>query len=169
MHLTVYSNHVKYAYHSECTLSNCQKVKKLFPQNRHKILRLSCCRGTRTHNHIVRKGTLNHLAQLAKWFCCLVGTYLYFAFGCMFLSCHVHISEWLHTLYFPDSKKHFVQNRRKISILINCNGTQTNNDLVSKQTLNHLVKLAKIFTYIASTFMYGRFDCTYHVPYEFQS
>ena len=26
-----------------------------------------------------------------------VSTYLYRAFDCMFLSCHVHVSEWIHT------------------------------------------------------------------------
>ena len=28
---------------------------------------LSDCNGTRTHNHLIRKRTLNHLAKLAKW------------------------------------------------------------------------------------------------------
>ena len=29
---------------------------------------------------------------------CVVSTYLYGAFGCMFLLCHVHVSEWVRTL-----------------------------------------------------------------------
>ena len=37
---------------------------------------LSDCNGTRTHNHLVRKRTLNHLAKLAKWVRCVVSTYL---------------------------------------------------------------------------------------------
>ena len=43
---------------------------------------------TRTHNHLVLKRTLNHLAKLAKWSSCVLSTYLYGAFDCMFLSCH---------------------------------------------------------------------------------
>ena len=33
-----------------------------------------------THKHLVRKQTLNHLAKFAKWFCCVVSTYLCDAF-----------------------------------------------------------------------------------------
>ena len=56
------------------------------------------CNGIRTHNHLFRKRTLNHLAKLAKWLSYVVSTYLYGAFDCMLLSCHVRISEWIHTL-----------------------------------------------------------------------
>ena len=62
------------------------------------FLFLSDCNGARTHNHLVLKQTLNHLAKLAKWLSCIVSTYLYGAFDCMFLSCHVCVSEWIHTL-----------------------------------------------------------------------
>ena len=61
---------------------------------------LSDSNGIRTHNHLVRKRTLNHLAKLAKWFTCFVSTYLYGTFDCMLLSCHIRVSEWIHTLYF---------------------------------------------------------------------
>ena len=59
---------------------------------------ISDCNWTRTHNHLVHKRTLNHLAKLAKWLSCVVSTYLYGAFDCMFLSCHVRVLEWIHTL-----------------------------------------------------------------------
>ena len=49
--------------------------------------------GIRTHNRLVRKRTLNHLAKLAKRLSCVVSTYLYGAFDCMLLSCHVRDSE----------------------------------------------------------------------------
>ena len=49
----------------------------------------------RTHNHLVRKRTLNHLAKLAKWLGCVVSTYLYSAFDCMLLIYHVRVSEWI--------------------------------------------------------------------------
>ena len=30
-----------------------------------------------------------------------MSTYLYGGFDCMFLSCHVGLSEWIHTLWLP--------------------------------------------------------------------
>ena len=55
------------------------------------------CNWTRTQNHLVHKRTLNHLAKLTKWLSCVLSIYLYGAFDCMFLSCHVRFSEWFHT------------------------------------------------------------------------
>ena len=52
------------------------------------------CNVIRTHNHLVRKRTFNHLDKLAKWLSCVVSTYRYGAFDCMLLSCHVRVSEW---------------------------------------------------------------------------
>ena len=43
---------------------------------------LSDCNWTRTHNHLVLKRTLNHLAKLAKWLSCVGSTYLHGAFDC---------------------------------------------------------------------------------------
>ena len=45
----------------------------------------------RTHNHLVCKQTPNHLAKLAQWLSRVVSAYLYSAFDCMLLSCHVQI------------------------------------------------------------------------------
>ena len=59
---------------------------------------LSDCNWIWIHNHLVHKGTLNNLAKPAKWPSCVVSTYLYSAFGCMFLSSHVLVSQWIHTL-----------------------------------------------------------------------
>ena len=56
------------------------------------------CSRIQTHNHLVRKQTLDHLAKLAKWLSCVVSTYLYSETDCMLLSCHVWVSEWIHTL-----------------------------------------------------------------------
>ena len=50
-------------------LPECQGT----PQNRCNIWSLSDCNGTPTHNHLVRKRTIDHLATLAKWLielCC---------------------------------------------------------------------------------------------------
>ena len=99
IHLTVCYYHVTCAFRSESTLYICRKVKELLARNRRDIWRLSDCNGTRTHNYLVPKRTLNHLAKVIKWLSYVVSTYLYGAFHCKLLSCHVRISEWIHTLY----------------------------------------------------------------------
>ena len=73
-------------------------------QNLVKDLRwgLSDCNGTRTHNLVVRKLAHSHLSKLARWLSCVVSTYLYRTFDCMFLSRHVCVSEWIHSLELPD-------------------------------------------------------------------
>ena len=63
-----------------------------------KSFEFSDCNGTRTRNHKFRKRTLNPLAKLVKWLSSVMSTYLYGAFGCMLLSCHVRLSDWIHTL-----------------------------------------------------------------------
>ena len=102
VHLTVCSYHVTYALQIESTLYICLNTKELDSLSRHDIWSLSDCNGTQTHNHLVRKQTLNHLSKLTKWLSWVVSTYLYSAFDCMFLSCHVHVSGWIHTLYLPE-------------------------------------------------------------------
>ena len=57
------------------------------------------CNGIRTYNHLVRKWTLNHLANMAKWLSCVVRIYLYGAFDCMLLPCHLRVSQSESTLY----------------------------------------------------------------------
>ena len=48
----------------------------------------------RNHNDLVCKWTLDHLANVAlKWLSCVVSTYLYGAFDCMLLSCHIRDSN----------------------------------------------------------------------------
>ena len=101
VHLTVSSCYVTYAFHSEYTLQ-VANVKELLAQNRLEIWSLSDCNWTRTHYHLVRKRTLNHLAKLVKWLSCVLSTYLYGAFDCMFLSCHVCVSGRFHTLQLPE-------------------------------------------------------------------
>ena len=66
-HLVVCSYHVSYAFQSESKLYSSLNVKKLLARNRREIWSLSHCNWTRTHNHLVRKGTLNHLAKLASF------------------------------------------------------------------------------------------------------
>ena len=65
--LTVHFFHVTYAFQSESTLYSCLNVKELLAQNRRNISSFRDCNRTRTHNHLVRKQTLNHLAKLPIW------------------------------------------------------------------------------------------------------
>ena len=99
---TVCSLHVTYAFQIESTFYSCMDVKELLGRSRSDIWSLSARNGTGTHNYLVCKRTLNYLAKLAKWLSCFVGTCLYGAFDCVFLSCHVRLSEWIHTLWWPE-------------------------------------------------------------------
>ena len=68
-------------------------------RNRRNIWTLIGSNGSWSRNHLVFKRALNHLLKLAKWLSCVVSTYLYLAFNCMFLLSHVRPSEWMHTLH----------------------------------------------------------------------
>ena len=98
VHLTLCSCDVTYALQSEFTLYSCLNVKKILGGSRREIWSLSDCSWTRIQNHLVRKRTLNYFVKLVKWLSCVLSTYLYGAFDCMFLSCHVHVWEWIHTI-----------------------------------------------------------------------
>ena len=59
-----------YEFQSESTLYSCLNVKELLAQNKCDIWSLSDSNGIRTHNYLVCKTALNHLAKLAslaKW------------------------------------------------------------------------------------------------------
>ena len=105
VHLTTCFCHVKYAFQSESTLYVCLNVKEILARNRRDNWSLSDCNGTQIHNHLVRKQRLNHLANLAWWLRCVVITYLYSTFDCIFLSCYVWISEWIHTLHLLECQR----------------------------------------------------------------
>ena len=70
--------------------SSCLNTKELLAWNRHGIWSSSDSNWIQAHNHLVCKQILNHLAKLAKWLSCFVGTYLYSVFDSM-LSCLVHV------------------------------------------------------------------------------
>ena len=95
---TVCSSHVRYGVQNESTLYNSLNVKQLLPRSRRKIYRWSDCNWTRTKNHLVLKRKLKHVAKLTKGLSCVLSTYLYGAFDCIFLSCHVRSSEWINTV-----------------------------------------------------------------------
>ena len=84
-----------------------------------------------------------------------------FTFACssnrtVFLKNGIHILELFLTVVF-----FLPQSRRKIWSLSDCNWTRTHYQLVHKQTLNLLAKLAKWLSYVVSTYLYTAFDCMF--------
>ena len=94
-------SHTCFRVNLHSIFSWCQE---LLPRNRRDMWNWSYCNGARTHNHLVHKGTLNHLAKLTKSFSWIVSPYLYGAFDSMFLSYHLRVSEWIYTLYLTESE-----------------------------------------------------------------
>ena len=76
---------------------------------------------------------------------------------CTVCSCHVtYMFQSESTLYsYLNVKEHLARSRREIWRLSDCNWTRTQNHLVRKRTLNHLVKLAKWLSCVLSTYLYG--------------
>ena len=66
VHLIVSYYHVTYEFQSDSILYNFLNVKELLARNRRYTWSLSESNGIRTHNHLVLKQTLNHLAKMAK-------------------------------------------------------------------------------------------------------
>ena len=159
VHLTVCCDHVTYAFQSEFTLYSCMNIKELLAPNRRDISSLGDSNGTWTHNRSVRKWVVNNLAKLVNWLSCVVSICVYGAFDCMLLSCQYafHCEFALYSCL--NVKELLAGKRRHIWSLSDCNGSWTHNRLVHKQTLKHLVKLAKWLTCVVSTYLYGGFDC----------
>ena len=65
--------------HLELNLDSCQDISE-------RQIGFSDCNWSRIYNHLVHKGTLDHLAKPAKWLSCVVSTYLYGAFDSIFSS-----------------------------------------------------------------------------------
>ena len=57
----------------------------------------------------------------------------YLRIVCMFLSCHVRVAEWIHTLYLPECQR-TPWSRREIWTLSDFNWTWTHNHLVRKHS-----------------------------------
>ena len=82
--MTVCYCRVIYTFQSESTLYNCLNARELLAWNRCDIWSLSDSKGIWTHNHLVHKRTLNHLAKLVIW---LNGwVFVYELSGCRFES-----------------------------------------------------------------------------------
>ena len=81
-----------YAFHSQSGLYSCLNVKELVVQSRREIWSLSYWNWLRKDNNLVHKRSLNHWSNGTNWLSCVLRIYLYFAFDCIFLSCHVCVS-----------------------------------------------------------------------------
>ena len=98
IHLPVCYHHLTYVFQRESTLFSCLNVKEPLIRKRLDIWHLPDSNRIWTHNHLVCKPTLNHLAKPTKWSGCVVSPYLHDALDCMLLSCHVGVSDWIYTL-----------------------------------------------------------------------
>ena len=160
MHLTLCYCPVTYAFQSKSTLYTCMNATKLLPRCRREIWNLSDCNWTRTHNHFFPKRTLNHLAKLAKWLNGVMSTYLYVDLTVCFF--HVTYTFQSESILYSclNVKELLLRSKREIWSLSDCNWTRTQNHLILKRTLNHLVELAKWLNCVLSTYLYCAFDCT---------
>ena len=86
-------SYVTYTFQSESKLYSCLNVKELPARNRRKMWSLSDCNRTRTHNHLVCKRTLNHLAKLV--FNHLAKVFVYKLSGCGVESHCSHLMNWV--------------------------------------------------------------------------
>ena len=133
---------------------HCLNFKERLARKRRNIWRLSECNGIRTHNYLVCKWILNHLAKPAKWLSCVVSTYRFGAFDCMFLTCHVRVN--LHSTVAWMSRNSLLEKRHDIWSLNENNGIRTRNHVVLKRTLNHLPKLAKWLSCLQTNWLWVR-------------
>ena len=124
-------------------------------------LKLIDCNGTRTHNQLVRKRTLNHFTKLTNDWAAL-----------WLLICTVHLTVCSYhvaytfqsesTLYsYLNVKELFDWERQDIWNLSECNVIRTRNHLIRKRRRNHLTKLAKTLSCVRSTYLKRTFNCTF--------
>ena len=115
------------------------------------------CNRTRNQNHLYRKRTLTHLAKLAKWLSCVLSTYLYGAFDCIFLSrqvcfCHDRFGAWFEQGVPWHSGNYRVwihsETRTRHGKNIQSNAPCR---CVHRTQLNHLLSLAKWFSVCSPT------------------
>ena len=94
---------------------------------------------------------------------------------CILLSCHVRLSEWIHTLVCLNVEELLTRSMCHIWSLSDCNRIQTHNHTVCEQTLNHSAKLAFKWLSLNDWAVLWLLICTvhltvsYYVACEFQS
>ena len=96
VHLNVRFCLVTYAFHSETRLYSCLNDMEFPAWSTRRSL--SDWIWLWTKNHVSCKRTLNHLSNLMKWLSCVLISYIYGVFDCIFLLLHVHVSEQIHIL-----------------------------------------------------------------------
>ena len=152
------SYHLKSIFQSESTLYKCLNVNEIIGGSRHHVWRLSDCNETRSWNHLVCKGALNHSVKLAKWLSWVVSNYLYGTFVCI---CSYHVRYEFpnkSTLYkCLNVKEILVQSGRQIWRLSDWNESGSHNDLVRNWTPSHLAQQIKWLSCVLSSYLYGAF------------
>ena len=160
LHLTVWSCHLTYVFQSEFTLCSCLNVKELLPWSSRKMWSWNDCNWTLTQNQLVLKRKLNHLGKLSKWSRCVLCSYLCSAFDSL-CSCQVWYvfqnDSTLHRCLM--SRNSLLKAGEKSEGKVTRNWIRTQSYFVLKRTLNHLAKLAKWWSCVLSTYLYGVFDC----------
>ena len=116
-------------FQSEPRLYGCLIVKELLARSRREIWRWSDSNWTRTMNQLVFERTLNHLGKFKKWLSCVLSTYLYGAFDCMFLSCHVRVFR-----LNPNSKVASLWRNSLLGEAVKSEGEVTANELEHRTT-----------------------------------
>ena len=91
-----------------------------------------------------------------KTFSCVVSTYLYDVFDCMFLSSSVRVSEWVHTLQSQGTPCLKQALYLKIKWLQRDSSSQSLSSLTNTQLFS---QTGQLLSCIVSTYMYGAFDC----------
>ena len=98
VHFAVSYYLVTYEFQSESTLYSLREWENILARIRNHFGSLSDNNKIQTQSHLVRKRTLNHLSKIGKWLSSVVSIYLYCAFECVLLPCHVRVWEWIHAL-----------------------------------------------------------------------
>ena len=147
----------------------CLNVKEILSWSRRHFWSLSDSNEFRTHNDLVHKRTLNHLAKLAKRLRCVVSTYLYDASDCMLLLCHLRVSQWVYPLEFPECQgTSFL--KQPPHLKFNWQQPDSNPQPVSSETNTQLFSQSAQMTELFCEYLSVRCITTvsyYHITYEF--
>ena len=129
-------------------------VKELLARCRRHIWSLNNSDEIRTDNHLVRNRTLNHLANLAKWYLPVRCIWQYVIIISR-ITCRVNP----HPVVCVNFKELLVRSRQHSWSLSDSKEVRTHNHIVGKRTRKHIARLAKWVSCVVSTYIYGAFDC----------
>ena len=108
---------------------------------------------SRIHNHFAHKRTFNRVAKLAKWWTCVVSTYLYGALTVCFYHVTYTFRGNIRFVNVWISRNSMLETSSISKVQVATTGIKTHNHLLHKRTLNHLVKLAKQFNCDVITYL----------------